>query len=163
MPNVPSPTLSDIPSKERRKLEKLLFERDVLGYAFSYAKLFRLIESLGNYSDEDIHASLQDCILAFDTPQEDEAKKDLNDRISAILTEHGLKGLRSPDPFGRLMDLSMYESTSAPRFNRDKAVEIAPSLGVSTTKILEILERATSPGKTFAAVKVQAVRQKSDE
>ncbi len=163
MPNVPAPTLSDIPAKERRKLETLIHERDVLGYAFSYKKLFRLIEGLGSYSDDDIHAALQDCILAFDTPQEDDAKKDLNDRITAILAEHGLQSMRSPDPFGRLMDVLVYESRSGPKFNRDKAVEIAPTLGVSTTKIMEILERATSPGKPFVAVKVQAVKQKDGE
>ena len=161
MPYIEPLTLNDLPRKERDNLRKLLYERDILGYAFSYSKLFAL---LSNYlASDECHEYLQDCILAFDTNQEDQAKSELNDQISAILLENGMTGVRSPDPFGRLMDCTIYTSTSPPRFNRNKAIELAPSMGVSTTAIMAILDSATSPGSAYAAVRVVAVKQKDKE
>lgn len=161
MPFVEPNTISDVPSKERDKLRRYLHERDVLGYAFSYSKLFKLVSTF--LDKEDTHEALQDCILAFDTSQEDETKKELNDKISEILLENGMKGIRSPDPFNRLMDCTIYESTSAPRFNRNKAIEIAPKYGVSTSKMMEILEASTTPGSQFVAVRVVAVKEKEEK
>lgn len=160
MPYVPPPDLTDIERKDRAKLQKLFFERAVLGYAFSYSKLLKLMLKIG-FDEKEAHAELQDCIIAFDTNQEEEAKRDVNNKLSAIFAENGVKGVRTEDPFGRKMDCSAYESSSS-SFSQKRALELGPTFGLATATLARLFEKATT--KTpYVAVRMVAVKEKEDE
>ena len=157
---IPTPELTDLNKKVRDKLQPLLHEKAVMGYAFSYSKLLALLTRMGA---EDPNLEISKCILAVDSKSEDEAKSKVNDKIAAIYSEEELKSLRSEDPFGRRMDYMIYESTTPARLNSTKLVEIAPSLGISTKKALELVAKATTPGSPYVAVVARAVKEGKGE
>lgn len=157
MPYLPPAELSDLNRKDRTKLESLLQERAVLGYAFSYTKLHRLLESLV----EDADAAIQDCISAVDDDSLKTAKSDLTDRISAIYAENNLSSVLFQDPFGRKMNSCLYESKTGARLNQTKMVESAPGLiNVSSAKIQKLIDACTEPGKSYTALRLMAVKEK---
>jgi len=156
--NVPTPELTDLAKGVRKKLEGLLHERAVLGYAFSYSKLFSLVSQFME-NDEAAHTAIQDCILAIDDESEKDVKKDLNDRIAAIYSENDLSSLRAVDPFGRKMDFLLYESKTASQLSKTKLVEYAPEFGISTKKALSWIEKSTTPGKPYTTLVARGVKE----
>lgn len=116
MPTITTPpkTMADVPKSVRAKLTRLLFERAVLGYTFSFSKLAEFL------SPDDI----RQCIIA---QTEDDAKKykaEVNDEITAIYTENGIeKTLRDTDPFGNPKDYIMMEGV-ATSFSQNRALPV---------------------------------------
>ncbi len=162
MTKVPTPTLYDIPAAEAKKLKKLLFERDFLGYALSYAALSKL---LGRYIPDDTEMAemLSGCIAAFTSEDETTAKDELRGRIGDIFLNHDIKSVRHEDMFGRNMDCVLYESTSGAKLDKTRMLELAPKFGISITKLKELMDAATEPGKPFVAMKVVEVKEKSEK
>lgn len=148
-------SLLDIARAQRQKLSKLLFERIVLGYAFSYSKLYKLLESCG-MDDEEIRVQLSKCILATGDEEEKTVKADLNDQISSIYVQNDIKSLREADPFGRVKDCGVYESKSV-ILNKSKLIENAPTFGISTSKIMELIAASTIT-TPFVAMSVREVK-----
>jgi hypothetical protein len=158
---IPTPELTDLAKPIRVKLEKLLHEKAVLGYGFSYTKLHKLLADVGVDANE-IDPMLQDCILAVDDASHKDAKTDLNDRISAIYAEEDLKSLRAADPFGRKMDFLLYESKTAPQLSKTKLVEMAPKFNISTKRAIEWIEASTTPGKPYIALVARGVKEEAE-
>lgn len=162
MPYTPPPNLSVISNKkQRREMQELLWEKAVLSYSFSYKKLRSMLAEAGVDEDDTAAQLLQDCITAFDAKQLEQAKEDINDRIAEILLDIDQTSLRAPDPFGKEKDLSMFPSQST-SFSRDKALQVAPTFGVTAETLNRIFDRATSK-KDIVIIKLQAVRKKEDE
>lgn len=123
MPTVPPKTINDLPRDVRKEFERLAFERSVLGYAFSFERLVKLLSSTG-LSREEATTHLEACIVAW---KEDEAKKlkeSIGDKITNIYTENGIdKTLRYLDPFDRPKDYIMAEGTAV-SMSQNKAIEL---------------------------------------
>lgn len=114
MPQVAPATLNDLPKAERAKAQRLMFERAVLQYRFSFEKL------LEHMSEED----LQQCVIAWGEDEEKKVKADLNDQLLTIFTNNGIdRTLRFEDPFGRPKDYMAYEGTST-SFSQGRAMPL---------------------------------------
>lgn len=166
MPYVPPSTTKDIDKKQRVSLTHLLHEKAILGYAFSYEKLrqelwVKLLKRHDMEEDEFV-VILQNCVAAFNDEAERKYKDEINDGISAIFSENGIKTLRDSDPFGREKDFIYFESTSS-HFSRDKAVEIAVAkYRISAEKMTSILEEATTK-RPFVTIQARDVKEKKEE
>jgi len=161
MPQVPTPTLFDLPSAEAKKLRKLLFERDVLGYAFSYAALLKLVTSLQPNADEsEAVEAIFGCVAACKDDEEKTVKDGLKEKIGEIFLTHDIKAVRHEDPFGRKMDCILYETKTPSRLDQKKMVEMAPQFKIPTGKLMELMEAATKPGEPYVAMKVVEVKEK---
>jgi len=115
MPTVPPNTLNDLPKSVRREAQRLLFERSVLGYAFSFEQLEKHMSV----------ADIQKCVISWKDDELKSVKSDINDRLTSIYTENGIdKTLRDTDPFGRPKDYIMMEGTTV-SFSQNRALEIA--------------------------------------
>src|SRR5215471_15572023 len=103
MPQVPTPSIFDIPKAEATKLKKLMHEREFLGYHLSYKSLLALVVEI--FPDEDDAAeAISKCILGFTDDDIEEVKAELKDKIGNILMDNGISSIRHDDPFGRTMD-----------------------------------------------------------
>lgn len=141
MPYIPPSDIKDIPSKQREKLKGLLKERTVLGYAFSYRQLHRLLSLLGS---EDPDSDINTCIVAMGSDETDRVRKSLNEQITGIFEENGIKTLRDVDPFGNRMDY-VYMETTTTSFNRSRFAELAiAKLKVPADKLQAVMEEATT-------------------
>ena len=145
-----------LPAKDKRKLQGLIEERAVLGYAFSYRQLHKLLAHYISNETELLDA-LHNCIEAVDDKQEKEAKAGLNDGIAEILQAHELRGVRTADPFGDAIDTAAYSSSTS-SLSKTKLVELAPSYGISTTKMLDLIEKSTTSTE-YAAVRITRVKE----
>lgn len=158
MPVTEALTIKDIPATKHRKLKDLIHERAVLGYGFSFKKLYRLITKFVPETDEAL-VLIHNCISAVDDKEQKAVQSELNDGISAIYTEHGVKSLRDSDPFGRTLDIGILENSGIPRIDKNRMLEVAPTLGISTSKIIELIEKSTV--KTpFVTVSVRGVKER---
>lgn len=157
MPNDKPAELRDIERKDRAKLNKWLMERCFIGYGLSYSKLKSLLCRF--IGDDEVDEAIQDCVLAFDDATCKDVVDGINKEISSILLNNGLQGLRFHDQFNRQMTTTLYESSSGSRLNKDKMVELGPSIGISTDKVMKLIEISTTPGKSYTALRVQAVKE----
>lgn len=126
MPVVPPATITDLPKSERAKAIKLMYERSLMQYYFSYEKLIKLLRELGDtYNDEEtLNQRLCDCICAFTEDQAKEIKSELNDKITTIFTNNGIdRTLRYFDPFQRNKDYIMMEGV-ATSFSQSRALPL---------------------------------------
>lgn len=146
MPVLPPSTLQDIPKKDRPKVERMQYERSVLGYAFSFEGLMSNIQTLVTKAvdektlpdPEEIKEAIKRSVAAFNEDEAKTAKSRLNDKLQGIYLANGIKTLRDVDPFGRRKDYILIESTST-SFKKDEAIEIA-------------LKRYRIPAKTMTAI-----------
>lgn len=159
MPQVPPATLSDVKDRTQRKdLSKLLHEKEVLGYAFSYRKLCNMIQALDGDPSE-----LQDCIVAFNKDQEDLEKDKLNTRIEAILKENKITSMRETDPFGRVKDVLYYSSTST-SFAQSRAIDKAAKYKIDPAQLKKLFEDPSVTIKTpTTIVVVKDVKETENE
>ncbi len=166
----PPCTLQDVSFKDRTKLQKLIYERAMLNYTFSYDKLLRAFISAMNKSQQaanlfenitidEVNILIRECIVAWDDTEAKVVKDDLNDKISAIYTENGIeKTLRHTDPFGNGRDIIMMEGT-ATSFSKTDAAQIAVAdYGIAASDFQEILARATKQTK-YVTVQVRKVAE----
>ncbi len=158
----PPSTLQDVSFKDRTRLQKIIYERAMLNYTFSYEKLlkaFLMASSLMKYDIDVINNAIRECIVAWDDTEAKAVKDDLNDKISAIYTENGIeKTLRHTDPFGNGRDIIMMEGTSV-AFSKIEAAQIAVAdYGIAASDFQEILARATTHTK-YVTVQVRKVAE----
>jgi hypothetical protein len=173
VPVVPPSTIAEIPKKQREKAERLMHERAVLGYAFSYQKLVENITEVvaraseddfinSSHRDEAIKQCIQDSIEAYSEDDCKSAKNRLNEKLCALFAENGIKTLRDTDPFGRQKDYILMESasTSCPR---DRVIEIAVSkYGIPAKKLAQAFADATV--KTpFTTLQARDVKEEPKE
>lgn len=156
---VQTPSISDVPKKDRQKLLYLLHERESLSYSFSYKKLMKVLTDGAGIDEADAVELLGSCIVARTGEEAEVVKKELNEKISQLLTDNDLIAVRSPDPWGRLMDTVIYTSRSGGRFSASAAVEVGPSMGISTEKVLALIAKSTSEGKEYTTLKVAPVKE----
>lgn len=158
---VPSSTLADVPSKERAALKKLLYERAVLGFSFSYSKLFKLLTSHNGDKEDPEAAALSDierCILAHDDTELKGVKQDINDQITALMGAHDIRSLEITDPWETKRRFTYYESSTS-SLNKNLMVQKGPSLGISTDKVLTLIESCTVTSK-YTALRCEKVKEK---
>lgn len=143
---------------DREKLAKLLQERAVLAYAFSWGRLIERIKVLApKASEADVVSALFNSVAAFTDDQAKELKAELNEKIADLFTEYDQKTIRHVDPFGRQKDFIMQEgtSTSCPQ---KRVMEVAVSkYGLNADKLAKAFEDATER-KKFVTVQARDVR-----
>lgn len=159
MPNVPQPTLADVQANQRSKMRKLLNERAVFGYSFSYAELLKTFKALGVDSEEDANSLMISCILARSDEEAKVVKDDLNFQLQKLMKDNELTGIRETDPSGRTIDCLTYKSKTAARFVKDKAIELAPDYGISVKKATEWINASYKPGEEYTVVTLREVKE----
>ena len=170
MPYVEPSSITDVKDRKvQKELMALLAERSVLGYTFSYRKLFNMCKRMlkGNGTPDDditeiINNQLLSCLIARNDKDEKFAKDDINERITRLYTENGIdKTLRHPDPFGMLVDYCMMEGTSS-SFNKEKALQWAVRNGMPAETFTKMYAENTT--KTpYVTLTTRAVKEKDGE
>lgn len=160
MPVVPTPTITDVDRKHRKKLEQHFAERDFLNYAVSYDKLRRTLIRLG-VDESEVTETISDCVLAWDDKQEKSVKEDLNDRISAILGENGISSVELTNPFG-VPKIGLVYSSSNTSLNKGLLKTKLISRGVSTTIVEWAMEEATTKTE-YTTLQIRSVKKEGDK
>lgn len=162
--------ITDIPNKKKRQeLTRLMAERSVLAYAFSWERLHKVFCTMladGNTPPEDIvgiaNTRLRHCVAAFDEKTERELKEKINEAILNIYTENGIeKTIRHTDPFGRPIDYIILEGTSS-SFNKEKALQWAVAHGIPAKTFNDMYEYNTSKSK-YVTISTRVVKEAKEE
>jgi len=157
MPYEAPSSITDIPAKQRRKLQQLLHERSVLGYSFSWRALVKVLDAFG-LKEEEVAVVLEQSIAAYTDTEERKIKDELNNEIAAIYEEHGVKSMRDTDPFGRAKDYLYFESTST-SFSKDSAIKIGVSRYKIPAKTMADIFEAATTRKPFVTLQVREVKE----
>lgn len=160
-------TLADVPRAQRAELKKLLDERAVMQYTFSYAKLASLLEKL---DCPDIPAALLKCIVAFKEEDAKSTKEGINDDIQALFMEAGLAAsesgaitLNEPDPFGRMKDFIYMRSTST-SFSKQACIDmLIRRFKLDAEAVLSVFDHPkVTEKKPFATVQARDHKDKPE-